>query len=357
VNRKIVVAVSLVVAVAGVLALWLLRRASQSEIAQVSGPEGTTSRSEKGAVSNPAERLQGTERKHEWEGSDRQMPPSVAGVYDPSLPQWVEWDRRNLADRHWEWKTPIAFYGKIVDQHGDPVAGAKVSVGWTDLSLRGSSERQLSSDANGLFEITGIRGKHFGVHEIMKPGYIASATNRRGFEYAAFFDKIYHIPDPKNPVIFRMQKKGEAAPLVVSRGDVVVDFGVPVEIPMGGRALTTGGGSPIKVTVFESDSKSDRWRARISIDGGGVLPASEEFPFQAPEDGYLASLDLDQNSAQPPAWQDIHEGGRFYVKTPRGFGLLELRQIGGKRTLYYTVYLNPDTTSRNLEYDPTKRAR
>jgi hypothetical protein len=41
-----------------------------------------------------------------------------------------------------------------------------------------------------------------------------------------------------------------------------------------------GTASPIKVTVFESDAKR-RWRARLSVNGGGAVPALEEFPEMA----------------------------------------------------------------------------
>ena len=76
------------------------------------------------------------------------------------------------------------------------------------------------------------------------------------------------------------------------------------------------------------------------MDDGGIVPALEEFPFEAPQEGYQSSLDLNQGSPHPPGWQDLHEGGWFYIKTRQGYGLLKLRQIRGNKTLRYQVLLN-----------------
>jgi hypothetical protein len=84
------------------------------------------------------------------------------------------------------------------------------------------------------------------------------------------------------------------------------------------------------------------------VDGGGVQPVSQEFPFEAPEDGYQASIDLDETSPHPPGWQELGQGGWFYVKTSEGYGLLKLQQMKGKKTLHYTVLVNTQG-DRNLE--------
>lgn len=207
---------------------------------------------------------------------------------------------------------------------------------WTDTSPKGTSKAERTTDSAGLFSITGIRGKNFGVRSLIKDGYVPfSRSNPHSFEYAGFWEPSYHIPDKANPVIFRLKKKGEPAPLIASGGKFVLAFGTPASIPMPQAAESA---SPVKVTVF--DIKTRQWKARITVDGGGVMPALDEFPFKAPKEGYQPSIDLDQNSPRPPGWQDLHEGGWFYIKTDRGYGLLKLRQIAGKKTLHYEVLIN-----------------
>jgi hypothetical protein len=106
--------------------------------------------------------------------------------------------------------------------------------------------------------------------------------------------------------------------------------------------------SPIKVTVFENDPNTRQWRAQVYVEGGGIIPALDEFPFEAPKEGYQSSIDLNQESPHPPGWQDIDEGGWFYIKTDQGYGLLKLRQIRGKKTLRYEVMINTEGGT-NLE--------
>ena len=55
-------------------------------------------------------------------------------------------------------QTPITFYGKVIDQNGDPVPQAKVTYGALDKFWESGTDYQGSSDSNGLFSISGIKG-------------------------------------------------------------------------------------------------------------------------------------------------------------------------------------------------------
>lgn len=256
------------------------------------------------------------------------------GINDRRWP--IYWKKREQ-DRNFEWKTAIEFYGKVLDQDGNPVAGATADIVWTDMSPDGSSHMAVTSDGTGLFSVTGISGKHLTVR-VTKDGYLRETSKgRSAFEFVGFWEPTYYESDRNNPVIFYLRKKGEPAPLVSSEGKFVLTFGTPSPIPM---PPSTGTPSPIKITVFESDAKTRKWQAHISVDDGGIVPALEEFPFEAPQEGYQSSLDLNQGSPHPPGWQDLHEGGWFYIKTRQGYGLLKLRQIRGNKTLRYQVLLN-----------------
>ena len=50
------------------------------------------------------------------------------------------------------------FYGKVIDQFGQPVAGADVTV-WISLTIGTGDTCKTQTDARGLFEFVGIRGK------------------------------------------------------------------------------------------------------------------------------------------------------------------------------------------------------
>jgi hypothetical protein len=259
--------------------------------------------------------------------SMRQQP---GGPYQPTDPRWEERRRLRREDPQYEWKTPIEFYGKVLDQNEQPVPGVEVSMNWTDMSPNGTSAATVTTDAEGRFSITGIQGKNFGVRSLKKDGYLeAVKSNPRSFEYAGFWKPTYHEPDPNKPVIFHLRKKGDPAPLLFSEGKFVVTFGTQSQIPMP-KVARAGVVSPVKVTVFENDVKTRRWKARIWMEEGGIQPALEEFPFTAPLEGYHASIDLDQKSPRPPGWQDLDEGGCFISKRPRDMGCSSLARCEEK---------------------------
>ena len=141
----------------------------------------------------------------------RQTP---AGPFEPADPRWELRRQRRQADPVYDWKTPIAFYGKVVGDNGNAVEGATVDAIWNDLSAEGTSSLQIASDASGLFSIIGIRGKRINVN-VSKPGYDLEKTKSRiSFEYAGFWEPTYHEPDPTNPVLFYLRRRQEAEPMI-----------------------------------------------------------------------------------------------------------------------------------------------
>ena len=67
---------------------------------------------------------------------------SYQGMNDPRWP--IYWKKREQ-DRDFEWKIPIEFYGKVLDQDGNPVVEATADIVWTDMSPDGSSHMQVTS--------------------------------------------------------------------------------------------------------------------------------------------------------------------------------------------------------------------
>ena len=299
-----------------------------------------------------------TERKDDRPRTTAQLPATASGKYDPTLPQWQEWRQRNKEDPKWEWKTPIAFYGRVLDQNNNPVVGAKVILSWTDLSAKGTSLRELQTDGAGNFTLSGVTGKHLSVRSIEKAGYKNSTTNRDGFEYSAFFEEEYHIPDPNNPVIFRLYQNATAEPLI--------KLSNKVEIPPSGSVgvnLQNGHKGAVEAHVMiefvdNSDPSGKKWGVRLRAPGGGIQTANEEFATVAPESGYQSEIYLDQDTHQPSGFQSgsLYKGGKFYVKTSAGYAVFDFRMIPGSSHFKFSSYLNPNLNSRNLEYDPAKQS-
>lgn len=70
---------------------------------------------------------------------------------------------------HSAFRTPIAFYGKVVDQLGNPVPDANGYLAATDSASGKSSKYERQTDIHGQFSIKGIRGMSLYV-EVDKPG-------------------------------------------------------------------------------------------------------------------------------------------------------------------------------------------
>lgn len=251
-------------------------------------------------------------------------------------------------DQKFEWKVAIDFYGKVIDQDNKPVENAAVSMSWTDISAEGTSKQTILTNRDGRFALTGQRGKNLGVDAIRKESYdMVLKGARLNFEYAAFFNPAYHHPDPQKPVIFRLRKKGTPEPLLIREQEQPAAPGQTTRFEIGGGATVT-----VELLTKGIFGAKD-WRAKISVPGGGLQVTDEEFAFLAAESGYRPSLLLDHDTPKPPAWMELYEGGVFFVKTPTGFGRVELKMIPGKDWMRLTSYVNP-SGSRNLEFDPAR---
>ena len=281
------------------------------------------------------------------------LPAADPNDYNPTLPQWKEWRQRNAADPKWEWKVPIAFFGQVLDQNDVPVTQAKITLSITDLSARGASVRELTTDAQGKFSLDDAKGKHLLVRSIEKEGFKYGTQKQDGFEYAAFFDADYYTPDSKPPTIFRLYKEAVAEPLIVvsDKYRIPADGTFAIDLKTGRE-----GGNDLSIEIVDnSDPTGKKWAVKVKAPSG-LQVAEDQFASVAPESGYESEIAIDQDTKQPSGFQSgsLYKGGRFYVKTTSGYALVDFRMVAGKKSLRLTSYLNPKPGSRNLEFDPAK---
>jgi hypothetical protein len=112
-------------------------------------------------------------------------PPAVAttAVQRDSSEEAKERQQRALAD----WQRPIEFYGRVVEENTNPVAGASITFGWSELPTQEAARKTTTmSDANGLFSLHGERGPALDVW-VGKEGYYASHRGQWGFSYLSGF--------------------------------------------------------------------------------------------------------------------------------------------------------------------------
>lgn len=325
---------------AGVLALWLIRseKSSQPIVApstpqpSIATPTDVLARS-----SDTVVRLQ-----------------SPGGPAEPLDPRWEERRRRETEDSGYEWRLPINFYGRVVDENELPIAGAKAWFQWSDLSSEGASEAEVTSDGDGFFSLVDKRGNGVSVR-VTKTGYhTPQQGNRFRFENARFWDANYHEPDLDNPVLFHLRKKGEAQPLIVGEATPRMSRdGTPVRLDFMRKGVLSSSGQLEIATWLYKDDYAPRffdWRAKLLISDGGFREHNDEFPFAAPEDGYEPQVEWIM-AANAPDWKRIITKNYYFrFGSPPKYGRMEVRINGASQVVNVNYWLNP-SGSHNLESD------
>lgn len=288
------------------------------------------------------------------------------GPYEPSDPRWKWWNEMEKKDRLFEWKMPINFYGKVVEYTtGEPIAGVEVTLVWNDLSQEGTSRQIVTTDEQGLFNLTGVNGKALSVHELKKEGYIRSRGDQSVFEYAGFWAENYYQPDPNKPVIFRMKKKGEVEPLVHwdtlygLKPDGTLHY---LDLKTGRKTMSGEAASDLMLQLTRTPSSNPdhpSWTLIIQGMGNtGLLESSEEFMFEAPASGYVNQVRVEQQGNAPDYQSQIYKN--YFVRLSDGtfarIGTHVFSRYNDEAAIDIDLYLNP-SGSRNLEFDPAKQIK
>jgi hypothetical protein len=258
------------------------------------------------------------------------------------------------ADPQWDWKQSINFWGMVLDESNNPVAEASVHFVWNDLSANGTSEADTTSDAEGLFSLTGKVGKGLSVY-VKKDGYYNSKSSVGSFEYANPANGLF-IPDPTRPVIFHLRKKGHEVDLVTSAYGMRYNF--PVHIPIDGTPVKidlmqrkAGDEGQLQLSEIKPDhadwQQATNWAFEIEIPSGGLVGENDEFPFEAPTIGYQPVVECQFRKDVNWTW---NLKTNFYIKfsNPPLYGHLQIQTGISYGGAFLTYAINP-TGSRNLE--------
>jgi hypothetical protein len=256
--------------------------------------------------------------------------------------------------------TPINFYGKVVDEKNNPIAGANVEASFADTMWTGHTKRQVTTDANGLFHVDG-----HGLGVVVtasKEGYYQLKESGGSFAYSKAAGSPDTHTQPNNPAIFVLRKMGQTEPLVKFESDFRISSNgasVPVDLATG---RTASGNQSITVEAWISPRPQDLnsnqpydWRCRVSVPDGGLIERKEGFNFEAPESGYQPADEINAPASLGPKWRS-QITKHYFVKLGSGnYARVEFTMTaGGERFFTIQSYLNPKLGSRNLEFDPSK---
>lgn len=270
----------------------------------------------------------------------------------------------------------IEVHGKVVDQYGVPISGALIT-GGVSVNDGFKAGTVLTSntvtDANGLFGISGYKGKRIGI-TVAKEGYAFIYTNASlKFSYLWPENERFH-PDGTNPVVFRMWKLQGAEPLVSYKLDVRVPCdGSPVHLDLLHGAVAKSAGDLEIVVDMPAASintlrhtridKSCRdfwaWGITISAPSGGLAVCDTPgLVFGCPPSGYATSHQTSYPAGERATWRS-GLSAYYYVMFQRGiriyYGFVRVEaetktESEGKIRFKIEGYYNP-SGSRNLEYD------
>jgi len=269
-------------------------------------------------------------------------------------------------------KSPMDTYGKVIDQDGKPVVGAKVR-GWLEFEERDiDEEHDVKTDEQGRFQFLGLRGKGLGISP-EKAGY-GFNTEIRFSANAKRPDK--YLPDPQNPLIFRMWKLRGGEPMsyaqvlsfVKSDGNFKhFNLYKYMNNPTWSDREDTTGELMVKVTrgiTFTTNGvQMFPWTATLTITNGGLLAFNDPYPYVAPAEGYQTFVTLEgptnfvENPTNLESWGNGLRRG-FYFKSKNGqiYGRMVIRMSAGRNYASFDadIYANV-TGSHNLEFDGKHR--
>ena len=118
----------------------------------------------------------------------------------------------------------IDFYGKVIDQHGEPIEGVKLELrtlgyqsSFVDYVKTGREQIKdkftMMTSADGSFVVEGRKGTSFAIEKMTKEGYVRPERGvKYNFVYSNFSSEeqssMYHSAERSRPVIYEMWKKG-----------------------------------------------------------------------------------------------------------------------------------------------------
>ena len=262
---------------------------------------------------------------------------------------------------------PVALYGKVVDQFGDPVAGATVEISLypVDISNGTGPDGGLRTDDEGRFSISGLTGSSISA-TAMKDGYLrvpplSSFSSGANLYYSGGDGSGDRHADPTNPVVLRLLKVVQPEPMIhvgKKRWKLPLD-GTPRRI-----ALDSEEGTGVHQIEFrfssnwnklpmdnEINSKRFDWSFELRVPGGGFAWDESDVKFEAPEAGYKEVVRYEHLATDPEGEWLRFQDGRYFVRFPNDtYGRIQFSIDGGsdRMPLYMESWLNLNPGSRNL---------
>lgn len=254
-----------------------------------------------------------------------------------------------------ERNVPIDFFGRVIDQNGNPLAGVNISantrtiiIGVDDKPYTAFPKTNLVTGASGEFEISGMAGDVLTIESLDKEGYEKDPSTLRGFSY----DPSQHFTSSfDNPIIFKLWQNGLKQPLVT--GDQVFKF-IPdgrlysIDLLTGTLAEAKDAEGDLQFSLKRPNDAKRRqpydWSFKVRSKNGSILQESSAEYFDmtvAPAEGYT-NIYESNHMASENGWVDGEGHERFFVKMRGG-------QIYGRILISVNSFYDVNTGQGRLE--------
>lgn len=255
--------------------------------------------------------------------------------------------------------SPITFFGKVIDQNGDPVSGVKATATirqWyvkSPVTLAYGARFipvEKESDSSGRFEINGKTGDSFGIEFTPKDGYSLSPTTSRGYGTSS--------GSFENPVIIKMWKEGTKEPLIGGSHVFGIDSGKIYTLDLlEGKKIEGETVGDLRVSITRPNDINSRekfsWSFSIEVIGGGLVeaPPDDEFMYLAPELGYQPKFEM-QFEPKTQNWLGTVKR-QFFIRSRNGqvYGRIQMEVIAiyNRHSAIEINYAVNPAGSRNLQ--------
>ena len=281
----------------------------------------------------------------------------------------------------------IKFYGRVIDQYGNPVKDASVWYEGTSTYLSEGGGRGLAkTDEQGYFEIN-VRGASLSLGAVTHPeieyshqpdGVIIHERTKLVKSFVSYVDKqgVYdtwtNYTDKKHPYVINTWRLGKYDG--ATKGHTIADFDASGKEytlyldEVGYRKKIKEGkhdDGHLYVSCSRPHMKNNRdygdWNLLISPVNGGIQGTSDIFMNKAPEAGYHSSLFVSERKGTSDyAYQLLSK--RYFISINNG-------EVYGSLFMHITPFSNSrkevcrveifykinKTGSRNLELKPRKQ--
>ena len=255
-------------------------------------------------------------------------------------------------DRNYDFKVPIEFYGMVLDQHDNPVMGAEIQL--SSSSMSGILNQSIYSREDGAFSLTGMKGKFLSVNVFGFEGYTGvRSTGYRDYNYAVPEEYNFHVPNPNQPVLFRLWKYEHPEPIhlwqltsEVRTDGTVIWFDID-------KGLVGGAGLGVSlIDEMPGNTNEEKHTIKVIAGPGCVLATTKDDPmFTAPEK--MDKTDITVVHAAKNGYYNTGPGiFRFYYRSAQGkYAAVKAEVSAGSHGVQLVIHQNR-SGSRNLEFDP-----